>query len=267
MDRELLLAASEVSATAEDIRKSSEASISSEEPVQSVAESEPESNPADDYLLNAAAFLNGPLPQTKSVDVSYLDDAAFLGDSITEGMTIHNPSNAVIVSATSMSTYGVAAKPIDKFDGMTLLDKLNSLGSRKIYVMLGANEIGGSNLDVFITRYGDIIDSIKENNPKAAIYVQSITPVTKAYELEGHLLNTKCINEANQLIEKMAHEKKIFFADVHSALVDEEGYLPDNASPKDGVHFGGTYFRKWIDFLLSHTVPDEVIQTLNSMDN
>ncbi|MDR2654726.1 MAG: GDSL-type esterase/lipase family protein [Oscillospiraceae bacterium] len=238
-----------------------------QEPEEAPPEEAPSQEPEEVSAVNLSNVFNGPLPETQRFAIDYLDDAAFLGDSVTEGMKMHNMSDAVIVSATSMSTAGVMSKPIDEYGGMTLLDKLNSVGAKKIYVMLGANEIGGSSMDVFIERYGMILDSIKEHNPGAAVYVQSVTPVTKAYDSGRHYLNKADIDEANRRLLELAKEKKVFFIDVNAVLSDDEGYLPNDASPKDGVHFGAAYFNMWIDCLLTHVVPDNVVEALKSANS
>lgn len=198
------------------------------------------------------------VPMSSSKPIEYLNDAAFLGDSITEGMKLHNSSDAFIASAVSMSTIGCMENPQATYNEKTLLQALNEVKAKKIYVMLGSNEIGGYKIDVYLSRYGALIDSIKESNPDAIIYLQSVTPVTKAYEDSGQIPNNTQIKDANAQLKLLAFEKKIFFIDVNSALLGEDGCLPDDASPKDGVHFGTTYFNKWIDYLLTHTVdPDE----------
>ena len=59
-------------------------------------------------------------------------------------------------------------------------------------------------------------------------------------------------------LEKLAKEKELYLVDTYSTpgFTDEEGYLPDEASPVDGVHFGAAYYNKWIDYLRTHTVPE-----------
>lgn len=194
------------------------------------------------------------VPVTEGAAIEYLDDAAFLGDSITEGMKLHNQSNAFISSATSMAVIGAMNNPQATYGDMTLLEAVNDKSPKKIYVMLGSNEVGGYGMDIYISRYSELIDSLKSSNPDSIIYVQSLTPVTKAYHDGGHILNNDLVNDANAQLKLLAFEKKVFFLDINSALVGEDGFLPDDASPKDGVHFGTDYFNKWMDYILSHTI-------------
>ena len=37
-------------------------------------------------------------------------------------------------------------------------------------------------------------------------------------------------------------------------MKDENGMLPDEASPADGMHFGPDYYTKWFEYLKTHTV-------------
>jgi|GEM_PF-1975997 len=221
---------------------------------------EPESTPEPEPGITIANVFNGPIPQTQVSSLSYLDDAVFLGDSITNGMTYHNMSEAYIAAATSMSTVGIFGKELEQYDGMTLFEACNAQKPKKIYVMLGSNEIGGISLDSFIDRYEDVLDKLRLANPDALIYLQSVMPVTKSYDEKNNLLNNDLIQQANLLLEQLAARKKVFFIDTHSALADENGYLPEEASPTDGVHFGTSYFDMWIEYVLTHTVPDDVAQ-------
>lgn len=194
------------------------------------------------------------VPMSQAVPISYLDDAAFIGDSITEGMKIHNQSNAFIASATSMSASSLMSKPMDTYNGQTLVEALNGAQPKKIYVMIGSNEVGGTSMEGYISKYSELIDTLKKANPDAIIYMQSITPTTKAYHDADNILNNDNINSANSQLKLLAFEKKVFYVDVNSALIDETGFLPDDASPMDGVHFGTTYFNMWIDYLLTHSI-------------
>lgn len=221
-------------------------------------ESTPESTDTDGTNIENTTSdkydYSSEVPTSTKQPLEYLDDAAFLGDSITEGMKLHNQSNAFISSATSMSIKTAMASPQATYNNQTLLDALNAVNPKKIYVMLGSNEVGGYDLDIYISRYGELIDSLKSSNPDSIIYIQSLTPVTKAYHESGEILNNDHINNANAQLKLLAYEKKVFFIDVNSALIEEDGFLLNDASPKDGVHFGTTHFNKWIDYLLSHTI-------------
>lgn len=200
------------------------------------------------------SFATSAVPESAAKDLSYLDDAVFLGDSITEGMDFHNKSNADIVAYKGLTTVGAVGQPLEKYNNQTAVQAVSDKHPGKIYIMFGSNEIAGINLDTFKTRYGALVDALREKNPNALIFLQTIPPVTEKYSGEGHYLNNPLIKEANQKIVELATEKGVYLLDIHGALADATGALPSEASPQDGVHFGGTTFEKWFNYLLTHTV-------------
>ena len=54
----------------------------------------------------------------------------------------------------------------------------------KIYIMLGINEIGTGTADTFAEQYGKVINTIREKQPDAIIFIQSIMHVTKKKDKE-----------------------------------------------------------------------------------
>ena len=88
----------------------------------------------------------------------------------------------------------------------------------------------------------------------ATVYVQSITPVCESKaKANGYKLENEIIQEYNEALIEMVGEKGVYYLDIHSALCDETGALPENATT-DGLHFGSQYYQKWINYLLTHTV-------------
>ena len=105
----------------------------------------------------------------------------------------------------------------------------------------------------FIEYYGQLIDEVKAIHPDATIYVQSILPVTAAKSSDPLYSNDK-IDSYNQALLELTKEKQVYYLNVAEAFKDENGNLPDEASPKDGMHFGVDYYTKWFDYLKTHTV-------------
>ena len=123
---------------------------------------------------------------------------------------------------------------------------------KTVYIMLGVNELGWSYPSVFKQKYLALIDEIRKVKPNCKIYVQSIIPVTRSKDQSDNIYNNKNIKKFNKLIQEVASEKNITYLDVASALVDTNGYLPENAST-DGIHIGKTYCQKWLNYLKSHS--------------
>lgn len=206
----------------------------------------------------SAATSSVVVGESERVTSEYFDDAAFVGDSITQGIQVYDiMSNTTVIANTGLNPQSIMTEAkIRTQDGyVTALEALKESNPNKIYIMLGVNGIGFE-LDVFDSLYTDFVKAVKEQHPDSTIYVQSMLPVTSAFETGSHnpynITNEK-INKYNETILKMAEELGVYYLDVASAIKDENGALPNEASPTDGIHFGPTYYTKWFDYLKTHT--------------
>lgn len=197
------------------------------------------------------------VPKNEWVDSDYFSDAVFFGDSLTNGIQLYDVmSNTTVVSSTGITLDNVLNKTVIKAEGgkyITMLDALKAAAPRKIYIMMGANSLGWDK-DTFIKKYEALLDAVKAQHPDATIYVQSILPVTaKLEEAKPTFANAK-IDEYNLALMELAKAKQMSFLYVAEDFKDESGCLPAEASPKDGIHFGRTYYMRWFDYLKTHTV-------------
>ena len=204
-------------------------------------------------------FTGKSVPESARVDSTYFDDAVFIGDSITDGIKAYGlMSNTTVLANKGLnpSTMLTAAKIKTENGYVTVLDALKMVqpAPKKIYIMQGGNGIAWFEKDTFINLYGELIDNVRRICPDSIIYVQSILPVTPSYSDADNGITNEKINEYNNAIADLAQKKNVYFLNVASALKDENGALPEEASPTDGMHFGPTYYTKWFDYLKTHTV-------------
>ena len=196
------------------------------------------------------------VPKGPKQDESYLDDAVFVGDSLTEGMVWYLDTPLVAHTGINPDTI-LTKKVIQLEDGSkgTIREALQQMDPGKIYVMLGANGVGWIGKDNFIRLYGEFLDEIKLDHPDSIIYVQSILPVTTGREKQddGAITNEK-IRSYNEAIFEMTKEKEVYFVNVYEAIAGEDGALPEEDAAKDGLHLNAATYEKWIDYLLCHVV-------------
>ena len=196
------------------------------------------------------------VPASEAVDLSYFDDAVFIGDSRTEGLFINTGlSNATFLTHQGLTVDEVFTKEVVTFNGKktTVMDALAQTSFRKVYIMLGINETGWVYDDIFIEKYGEIIDGIRGINPDAVIYVQSILPVSNQVSATHSYIKNEKINTYNQLLQQMAEEKGVYYLDVAQAVADSDGSLPTDASA-DGIHLKKEPCQAWLTYLREHTV-------------
>ena len=197
-----------------------------------------------------------PVPPSDPADLAYFDDAIFIGDSRTEGLFLNTGlSNATSFAHMGLMVDTVFTRPLFNVNGekVSVIDAMKKAEFSKVYIMLGINETGWAYSSIFIQKYGEIIDAIREINPDVLIYVQAIMPVSqKVSNTHSYVKNSK-ITEYNQLLLQMAEEKQVYYIDTASAVAGEGGSLPDDAAP-DGIHLVRSYCQRWLDYLMTHTV-------------
>lgn len=186
---------------------------------------------------------------------SYFDDAAFIGDSRTQGLQLYTGlPNATFYATQGLMVDTFFSKKFVKAGGgkITIPDAMRNQTFKKVYIMLGVNELGWVYEKVFIQKYGEVVDKVKELQPDAKVYVQSILPVTKAKSDGDAIYNNTKISRYNELIEQMCREKGVTYLHVADAVGLDNGALPAG-SATDGVHLNREYCYKWLDYLKTHT--------------
>lgn len=200
-----------------------------------------------------------PVPQSDSVDDTYFDDAIFVGNSRTEGFMLYSGlKNTQALTHIGLKVDTIKTSLLAKVNGkkMTIMDALKLKKFKKVYIMLGMNELGWAYPELFKEQYASVIDEIKRNHPDSIIYMQSILPVTKAKALKDSIYNNENIDKFNQLVKEIAYEKEVYYLNVAEGIADGEGNLPEEGT-FDGVHLKPDYCLVWLSYLKEHTVEGE----------
>ncbi len=197
-----------------------------------------------------------PVPESEAVEDAFFEDAVFIGNSLEQGFMIYSGLTVADMYATQSITvdniYHEKAVNAGGGEYITILDAVAQGSYRKIYVMLGLNEIS-LNTETFSRLYGKLIDELRELQPDADVYLQSMTPVSARQSGSGSVFNNDRIREYNEVIRLLAEEKQAHYVHVYDSLADEEGNLPSGWS-HDGIHPYSQYYSLWLDYLKTHTV-------------
>ena len=225
-------------------------------------EKQPEPSQPDVTELTSERILSSAalVPNSgSSVGDEYFDDAAFVGDSITEGIKLYEVmTNATVVAARGINLDNVFTDDqIRTAQGnSTVMGALEAAEPKKIYIMFGANGVGWFTEQHFTDVYTKFVKAVKEQHPDSQIYLQSILPVTQEFDDSREDISHDKINRYNELVVEIAEEQEVHYLDVASAFKDEKGCLPEDSNG-DGMHFGNKYYQKWFDYLKSHTAAEE----------
>ena len=205
-----------------------------------------------------------PVPEGPEVDNSYFADAAFIGDSRTDGFMIYSGiGHGKNLTSNGLSIFKLKEKKALTIDGKkyTLLEALALEQYGKVYLSLGVNELGYNNDKGFYNSYCDAIETIRQLQPNAVIYIQGLIPLNEGVIAKtggSRYLTNEHLRVYNDLMRKAAQEEGVVFLDLYSEFVDANGELPAEAS-KDGVHLRGDWCRQWLAYLKTHTVDYETL--------
>lgn len=193
-----------------------------------------------------------------TVTEDYFDDALFIGDSRTVGLHDYAKlNNTTFYASTGLTVYKMFTAKIATLPGskkkVTIEEALEQQKFNKIYIMIGINEMGTGTAETFKQKYSERIERIKELQPDAIIYIQSIMLVTTERSNKGDYINNEGIIERNNAIAELADGERIFYLDVNEAVTDETGGLVSEYT-FDGVHLKAAYVDIWKNYLLEHAI-------------
>lgn len=245
-------------------------SESTQEPSESAESEAPSSdNPASETPIETPA---GVLPESERVNDSYFDDAVFIGDSVSLKLNLYTANQrksnanflgkAQFLTAGSMGS-GNALEPVSdesihpSYNGqkMSLADAVAKSGAKKVYIMLGMNDLAIYGVDGAAENMQKLIATILEKTPDAKIFIESATPLVKAKNISSHKLNNTNMAAYNQKLIDLCAKEGYYYVDIASVVTDSEGNLiqsycsdPDNM----GIHFTDEGCKVWVDYLYTH---------------
>lgn len=193
------------------------------------------------------------------VDDDYFNDALFIGDSRMVGLSEYcEPldTRADFYVKKALTIYNLLdGKAIRSFDGTqkTLWEVLDEKQYGKIYIMVGINEIGVGNAEYFRDAYEQVVNGIREAQPDAFIFINSIMHVSQSKSDTDSLYNNTNINARNDAIASLADDRHVFYLNINEAVDDENGALRSDIT-FDDIHLKGSCYEPWHEYLLAHGV-------------
>lgn len=201
---------------------------------------------APDYRMIA-------LPENGRVDISYFNDTTFIGDSITQGFSLYTKSlPAKYCAYKNISPKGIydgSAWENQNKETEVPLDAIVASNPQKVYILIGANALGGTTDEAFIQYYTEMLNQIKNRlGPNVQYYIQSITPVRPDSKFDQNR-----INQINDLLAQLAYQQDMHFVNLVEVLAGDDGYLREEYAGYDGIHMLEPGYTAWIDYLVTHT--------------
>lgn len=220
----------------------------------------------------AASLLYETIGQKQTTAAwSWFDDAVFIGDSVSLKLnyyvTKQRQSDSGYMGTAQFLTSGSlgsgnalwdvssqSVHPTYQGEKMKLEESIPLTGAKKVYIMLGMNDVGMYGPEKSAENLETLLDKIQAKAPGVSFYVQSATPMCKGAEKKA--LNNDTLTAYNRLVKELCIRRGWHYVDVASVLQDGEGYLPTAycSDPQGmGIHFTDTACQVWIDYLRTHT--------------
>lgn len=203
------------------------------------------------------------VPQGEEVPPIYFQDVVFVGDSLTDGLRLYGvpellpQENVIAYTGINPDTINYSKVLTNKLgQPCTFLEKLIEMQPDCLYYMNGTNGVGWLDNEVLVELNRSFLTEVKKALPNCKVYVQSIFPFTASLCAADPTYSNDLVREYNQLMYQMAQEMGFYFVNCYEAFADENGNLPEEASA-EGIHFGPTYYGKWVDYLTCHTILDQ----------
>lgn len=201
-------------------------------------------------------------PTQQSVDSAFFDDAVFVGDSISLKLSQYAASSGALGKAKFLvvGSYGVSNAINDHpdtkltYQGVKYTDveqALAATGAKKVFIMLGMNDIGLYGIDKTITNWATLLDLIHSTCPGVTIYIQSMTPVWTGGE-RGSLKNSN-VDAYNAKLQTFAQSHNCKYIDVAPYMKDSTGGLATVFCSDSYVHLTNEGAQRWIAVLKAYT--------------
>lgn len=186
------------------------------------------------------------------VEMDYLDDALFIGDSRTSTLYEY----AGWENTDFFVKYGQSVWEVwdSEIEGRTLEQMLTEKKYGKIYIMLGINELGTGTAQSFREQFKNVVEQIRQLQPDAVIFVEAIIHVTPGKDAENTYINNQEINARNEELKTLADNKTIFYIDVNEVMDGPGTGKLNEDYTFDGVHLKVKYIDVWQEFLLNHGI-------------
>ena len=205
--------------------------------------------------------MNAPVHQ--NVDASFFDDAVFVGDSISLKLSYDTTGKLGNAQFLVQGSYGVGNAIYDvlptTYRGTEYQDlekAIAATGAKKLFIMMGMNDIGLYGVDGTIENWGTLLKLIREACPGIEIYIQSMTPIWTGGEIGG--LNNANVNAYNIKLREFAEQNGCYYIDIAPFMRDATGGLATEFCSDNYVHLTDNGVSVWVSVLKAYAnYPEE----------
>lgn len=190
----------------------------------------------------------------QTVGYDYFEDALLIGDSRMEGIKEYGGlENTDFFAHSGMSVFSIGERKLTVHgEKMTFAEVLEHKQYKKVYFMIGINELGYQ-FDLVEKKYAQRVEQIKEAQPNAIIYLCANLHVTKEQSDKDSIYNNENVNRLNTMVKALTDGERVIYLDINELFDDEDGALSKEYSA-DSFHVMGKYYEAWVDWLCTKAI-------------
>lgn len=185
----------------------------------------------------------------------FFSESAFIGDSVTLKLRNYNTANGALGKTTFLcqGSYSVAHAVNNtmmlNYQGSEISpqDALKACGAKRVFILLGMNDIALHGIDKTIENWGVLIANIRSTCPGIEIYIQSGTPIYLAGEVGS--LNNANMDKYNVQLQAFAQENGCTYIDMNTPFKNSSGGLAGAYCSDEYVHFTDAACDLWVKIL------------------
>lgn len=184
----------------------------------------------------------------------FYDDAGFIGDSVSYSLVLRanqtgefgdaiffvRGGNGIAGYVNHFKTIGYRGKEY------SIEDAVAASGVKKLFVMIGVNDLGFMTVEETMDYYRAMMDSILALSPDVEVYIQSLLPVIDA-GIQG--AKNKHVDALNELLKAYAEENGFHYVDIYPYIRDHTGNMPEAYSSDASTHMNYDGTDIWIQVL------------------
>lgn len=220
-------------------------------------------------IESSTESLGSVLTETAPVDDSYFADALFVGDSLCDGVRVYQEVFPGYRTATKIGL-GIEQLLYDEFyslsdeQKLSAIDHVSTMQPAKLYIMIGTNDILWNEPAKMAASYGAFIDEVLVRLPSCKIIVQSIPPTTADTASKRTMMSQERIKAFNEELKQLAIDKGVYFLDVYSVIVGEDGYMRTEIAAPDGIHMQPSGYALWCNYMKTHAVQSDASYSIGA---
>lgn len=123
---------------------------------------------------------------------------------------------------------------------ITVAAALSGNKYNKVYIMLGANDLGEYDWNSFHDGFTSCLQRFQEIQPDAIFYICSVIYVEESKVEGGAYVNNANVDKINSILLQVCEEQGYHYLDLNEVLSNGYGSLIEGAS-SDGVHIYEKY--------------------------